>query len=175
MIAGFAFNGLGNEALDLFLIMQRTQKPNGVTFVAVLTACTHGGLVDEGRDIFYSMKKSFGIEPGVEHYGCLVDLLGRSGRLSEAKEVIEKMPMKPSRSIWGAMLSACRAFGDTELAERASSELLELEPEREGGYVLLSNIYAANEKWKHSDIIRGVMERRGLKKTAGFSRNRSYS
>ncbi|PON46118.1 Tetratricopeptide-like helical domain containing protein [Parasponia andersonii] len=169
MITGLAFHGYGNKALDLFFTMQQDVMPNEVTFVAVLTACTHSGLVDEGLDIFDSMKKKFGIEPGVEHYGCLVDLLGRSGRLAEAKDVIEKMPMKPSQFIWGAMLSACRARGDMELAEIASRELLKLEPEKEGGYVLLSNIYASCERWNHSDMIREVMESRGVKKTAGCS------
>lgn len=169
MITGLAFHGHGNKALDLFFEMQQDVMPNDITFVAVLTACTHSGLVDEGLNIFDSMMTKFGIEPGVEHYGCLVDLLGRSGRLTEAKDVIEKMPMKPSRSIWGAMLSACRACGNMELAEIASRELLNLEPEKEGGYVLLSNIYASYEKWNHSDMIRDAMESRGVKKTAGCS------
>ncbi|XP_062084429.1 pentatricopeptide repeat-containing protein At3g04750, mitochondrial-like isoform X2 [Humulus lupulus] len=169
MITGLAFHGYGNKALDLFSEMQQDITPNEVTFVAVLTACTHSGLVNEGLYTFYSMKRKFGIEPGVEHYGCLVDLLGRSGKLVEAYNLIEKMPMKPSRSIWGAMLSACRAHGNMELAEIASRELLKLEPEKEGGYVLLSNIYAACEKWNHSDMVREVMESKGVKKIAGCS------
>ncbi|KAL5566285.1 hypothetical protein UlMin_029449 [Ulmus minor] len=169
MITGFAFHGYGNKALDIFFEMQRFVSPNEVTFVAVLTACTHSGLVDEGLTVFYSMKKKFGIEPGVEHYGCLVDLLARSGRLAEAKSVIDKMPMKPSRSTWGALLIACRTCRNMELAEIASRKLLELEPEKEGGYVLLSNIYAASEKWSNSDMVREVMESRGVKKTAGCS------
>lgn len=169
MITGFAFHGYGRTALDLFSEMQRVVLPNWVTLVAVLTACSHSGLVEEGLSIFNNMKKMFDIEPGVEHYGCLVDLLGRSGRLVEAKHVIEKMPIKPSRNMWGAMLSACRAHGNMELAEIASTELLKLEPEKEGGYVLLSNIYAACGRWSYSDEIREIMEIRGVKKTAGCS------
>lgn len=169
MITGYAFHGYGSRALNLFSDMQRYVMPNDVTLVAVLTACSHCGLVDEGLDLFYCMKGKFGIEPGVEHYGCLVDLLGRSGKLAEAKDVIERMPMEPSRSIWGAILSACRARGNMELAEIALKELLKLEPEKEGGYVLLSNIYAACEKWNQSDTIRGVMDSKGVKKTAGCS------
>ncbi|KAF5207823.1 Pentatricopeptide repeat-containing protein [Thalictrum thalictroides] len=100
MIVGFAFHGYGGCALELFHEMQDTVMPNQVTFVAVLTACSHGGLVDQGLKVFNGMKM-FGIEPGVEHYGCLVDLLARAGNVSEAKSVIQKMPMKPSGSIWG--------------------------------------------------------------------------
>ncbi|KAJ8770270.1 hypothetical protein K2173_012740 [Erythroxylum novogranatense] len=131
-------------------------------------ACSHSGLVDQGLRIFHCMKHC-GIEPGIKHYGCLVDLLARSGRLTEAKDVIDRMPMKASPSIWGAMLNACRAEGDVEMAEIALNELLKLEPEEEGGYMLLSNIYAASGRWNYSGKIRGVMESRGVKKTAGCS------
>ncbi|XP_042517665.1 pentatricopeptide repeat-containing protein At3g04750, mitochondrial [Macadamia integrifolia] len=169
MISGFAFHGHGGKALELFWEMQKELRPNEVTFVAVLTACSHCGMVEPGLEIFNSMKKNYGIEPGVEHYGCLVDLLGRAGRLADAKDVIEKMPIKPSGSVWGAMLSACKAYGDVELAETALMELLKLEPEKEGGYVLLSNIYAAFGRWTFSDKIREIMGTRGVKKTAGCS------
>lgn len=169
MICGLAFNGYGNKALEFFWIMQENVAPNSVSFVAVLTACSHSGLVDQGRRIFHQMKEIYGVEPGVEHYGCLVDLLARAGRLTEAKDVIEKMPMKPSASIWGSMLSACKAHGDAQLAEIALNKLLELEPEKEGGYVLLSNIYAACGRWSFSDKIRGIMECRRVKKIAGCS------
>ncbi|KAF7817832.1 pentatricopeptide repeat-containing protein [Senna tora] len=169
MITGFAFHGYGSKALELFAEMQKFVMPNEVTFIAILTACTHSGLVDQGIKVFNDMKEIFGIEPKVEHYGCLVDLLGRSGRLDEARVVIDTMPMKPSRSVWGAMLSACRAHGNVELAEMALIELLNLEPDKEGGYVLLSNVYAACGIWSYSDQIRGIMESRGLKKTVGRS------
>ncbi|XP_004304748.1 PREDICTED: pentatricopeptide repeat-containing protein At3g04750, mitochondrial-like [Fragaria vesca subsp. vesca] len=169
LITGFAFHGHGRKGLDLFSEMQRFLLPNGVTIVAVLTGCSHSGLVEEGLSIFNSMKKKFDIDPGIEHYGCLVDLFCRSGRLVEAKDVIENMPIQPSRSIWGAMLSACRVHGNMELAEIASTELLKLEPEKEGGYILLSNIYAACGRWSSSDKIREIMETKGVKKTAGCS------
>lgn len=169
MITGLAFHGCGRKALSLFFEMQRDVMPNEVTFVAVLTACSHSGFVNEGLNIFNSMKKNFGIEPGVEHYGCLVDLLTRSGMLTEARDVIERMPMKPSQSIWGSVLSACRACGNVELAELASKELLKLEPEKEGGYILLSNIYAACGRWSYSEKIREVMEGKRVRKSAGCS------
>jgi pentatricopeptide repeat protein len=168
MITGLAFHGYGSKALELFSEMQEDVSPDDVTFVSVLSACSHSGLVDQGIKVFSSMT-DYGIEPGVEHYGCLVDLLARSGRLSEAKDIIDQMPMKPSRSIWGAMLNACQAQGDVELAEIASRELLNLDPEEEGGYTLLSNIYAASGRWSYSKKIRETMESRGVKKTAGCS------
>ncbi|KDP23664.1 hypothetical protein JCGZ_23497 [Jatropha curcas] len=168
MISGFAFHGYGSKALELFYEMQQNVAPNEVTFISVLTACSHSGLVDQGLKIFNCMKE-YGIEPRVEHYGCLVDLLGRSGRLAEAKKVIERMPMKPSRSIWGSILNACRAQGDVEMAEIALTELLKLEPEEEGGYILLHNTYAANGRWSYSNKIRKTMESRGVTKAAGCS------
>lgn len=169
MITGLAFHGYGRKALELFSNMQPETKPNDVTFISVLTACSHSGFVDEGLKIFHNMKKVYSIEPGVEHYGCLVDLLCRSGRLLDAIDVIENMPMEPSQSVWGAVLSACRTQGNMKLAERALTELLKLEPEKEGGYILLSNIYATCGRWSYSDNIREVMNSRGVKKIAGCS------
>ncbi|MCL7040286.1 hypothetical protein MKW94_030016 [Papaver nudicaule] len=170
MIAGFASHGYGKQALEYFCKMQENLKPNQVTFVAILTACSHNGMVDQGLRIFNTMKENYGIEPGVEHYGCLIDLLARGGKLSEAKRVIDNMPIKPSRSIWGAMLNASRAHGNVEMAEAASMEVLKLEPEKEGSYVLLSNIYASYGNWSHSNRIRETMGNRGLQKTVGFSK-----
>ncbi|XP_021911057.1 pentatricopeptide repeat-containing protein At3g04750, mitochondrial-like [Carica papaya] len=169
MITGFAFHGYGNKALELFAEMQKHVMPNNVTLVAILTACSHSGLLDLGLKIFNTMNKNYGIQPEIKHYGCLVDLLGRSGRLAEAKDVVEKMPMKPSRSIWGTILSACRAHGNLEMAETALTELLKLEPEKEGGYILLSNMYASKGNWSYSDKIRELMVRSRVKKTAGCS------
>ncbi|KAJ6353887.1 hypothetical protein OIU76_002828 [Salix suchowensis] len=168
MITGLAFHGYGSKALELFSDMQEDVSPDDVTFVSVLSACSHSGLVDQGIKVFSSMT-DYGIEPGAEHYGCLVDLLARSGRLFEAKDIIDQMPMKPSQSIWGAILNACQVQGDVELAEIASRELLNLDPEEEGGYTLLSNIYAASGRWSNSKKIREAMESRGVKKTAGCS------
>ncbi|CAN1829304.1 Pentatricopeptide repeat-containing protein At3g04750, mitochondrial [Linum perenne] len=168
MITAFAFHGHGSKALKLFSAMKEEVVPNEVTFISVLSACSHSGFVDQGLTIFNSMEK-YGIQPGVEHYGCLVDLLGRSGRLHEAKLVVESMPMRPSSSIWGAVLTACRARGDVEMAEKALTELLELEPEDDGGYTVLSNLYAAGGKWRSSNKVREAMGGKGVKKTAGCS------
>ncbi|XP_026665566.2 pentatricopeptide repeat-containing protein At3g04750, mitochondrial [Phoenix dactylifera] len=171
MITGLALHGHGIKALELFWkMLEEGVMPNAVTLVAVLTACSHAGLVDQGYKIFESMKQSYNIEPGVEHYGCLVDLLARSGKLTEAINVIKGMPMKPTRSIWGAILSASKVHQNMEIAEAVSGKLLEVEPEEEGGYILLSNTYAACGKWKYSDKIRKAMDSRGVKKIAGYSR-----
>uniref|UniRef100_A0A1D1XSA5 Pentatricopeptide repeat-containing protein At3g04750, mitochondrial n=1 Tax=Anthurium amnicola TaxID=1678845 RepID=A0A1D1XSA5_9ARAE len=170
MISGLACHGHGVKALDLFQQMQEYGIiPNASTLIAVLTACSHAGLVDSGCTVFEAIKENYGIDPNVEHYGCLIDLLTRAGRLIEAKKVIEKMPMKPSRSIWGALLTACKNQGNLQLAKIASRELLKLEPEEESGYVLLSNLLAADGNWSHSGNIRMIMDSRGMKKMAGCS------
>jgi pentatricopeptide repeat protein len=170
MITGLAFNGYGTEALDLFQKMQaEVVIPNSVTLLAVLSACSHAGLLDEGCRIFDAMKRRYCIEPGIEHFGCMVDLLARSGRLTDALALARRMPMRPSRSIWGSILNASLACQDTEVAEIASKELLHLDPAEEGGYVLLSNMYAAGGHWSHSDKVRQNMEREGVRKPAGAS------
>lgn len=170
MITGLAFHGHGSKALELFQKMQDAGLvPNKVTLLAVLAACSHAGLVDQGYTIFEDMKQRYGVEPGVEHYGCLVDLFARSGRLTDAMDLIRRMPMEPSRSIWGAVLSASKVYQDLELAEAALQKLQMLEPEKEGGYVLLSNAYASSGQWSYSDDVREIMEKRGVKKIVGCS------
>ncbi|KAF8660689.1 hypothetical protein HU200_057516 [Digitaria exilis] len=170
MVSGLAFNGRGTEALDLFQkMLAETVTPNGVTLLAVLSACSHAGLLDEGCGIFYAMKQRYNIEPGIEHFGCMVDLLARSGRLTDALGLVRTMPMRPSRSIWGSILNASLACQNTEVAEIASKELHHLDPAEEGGYVLLSNLYAAGGHWNQSDKVRQDMERKGVRKSAGAS------
>lgn len=170
MITGLAFHGNGAKAMELFVKMEEEGlMPNKVTLVAALTACSHAGLVDQGTEIFKSMKQRYDVEPGEEHYGCMVDLFARAGQLKEALHVVESMPMNPTRSIWGAILSASKAHANLEVAEHALTELLKLEPEEGGGYVLLSNAYAARGMWSSSDRVREMMERKGVKKTGGCS------
>lgn len=170
MISGLAFNGHGTEALNLYWKMQaEAVAPNGVTLLAVLSACSHTGLLDEGCRIFDSMKQRYSIEPGIEHFGCMVDLLARSGRLTDALALARRMPMRPSRSIWGSILNASLACQNTEVAEMASKELLHLDPEGECGYVLLSNLYASEGHWNHRDKVRQNMEKKGVRKSAGAS------
>lgn len=170
MIAGFAMHGRGEDAIDLFSKMQVANvKPNAVTFTNLLCACSHAGLVEEGRNFFNLMEMVYGILPGVKHYACMVDILGRAGLLEEAMEVIEKMPMTPDASVWGALLGSCTIHGNVELAEHACSHLLELEPRNHGAHVLLSNIYAKSGKWDGVSGLRKLMRDVGLKKEPGCS------
>lgn len=170
MIAGLAMHGRGRAAIDLFSKMLEAKvKPNAVTFTNILCACSHTGLVDEGRNLFHQMEPIYGVVRGVKHYACMVDILGRSGHLEEAMAFIEKMPMAPSTSVWGALLASCRLHGNVELAEQACSQLLELDPRNHGAYVLLSNIYAKTGKWDQVSALRKFMRDSGLKKEPGCS------
>uniref|UniRef100_A0A453EA96 DYW domain-containing protein n=5 Tax=Aegilops tauschii subsp. strangulata TaxID=200361 RepID=A0A453EA96_AEGTS len=170
VILGLAVNGHGEEAIDMFDRMLRAfEAPDEVTFIGVLTACTHAGLVDKGRDFFLSMTGTYRIAPNVMHYGCMIDLLGRAGKLREALETIGKMPMKPSSAIWGTLLAACRVHGNSEIGELAAERLLELDPENSMAYVLLSNLYAKSNRWGDVRWLRQVMMEKGIKKEPGCS------
>ncbi|KMZ61131.1 Pentatricopeptide repeat-containing protein, mitochondrial [Zostera marina] len=171
IITGLALNGNSTQALKIFHQMQAQEGliPNQVTLLAVLTACVHAGSIEEGRLIFNTMKETYGIEPGLEHYGCLVNLYTRAGRLSEAYEFIRGMPVEPTRSMWGAVLSCCKEQGNVELAIDASRQLLKMAPEEEVSYILLSGTYALGGRWGLSRDIRNVMDRKGLRKKAGWS------
>ncbi|KAL8254059.1 hypothetical protein R6Q59_032280 [Mikania micrantha] len=170
MIRGFATHGYGHKALDLFedMVLERL-TPDDVTIVVIMTACSHVGLVDKGREFFYSMKEKYGLKPKVEHYGCLVDLLGRAGRLNEAMEVLHTMPMKPNTVLWRSLLGATRKHGTLDIAEVALDHLIELEPETSGNYVLLSNIYAHLKKWEDVKRVRRLMKDHGIDKMPGTS------
>lgn len=169
-ILGLAMNGLVNEAFEKFSEMEGCGVlPNEITFVALLCACRHVGLVDDGRRYFNLMMHDYRIEPNVKHYGCMVDLLGRAGLLREAEELIKKMPMAPDVSTWGALLGACRKHGDSDIGERVGRKLIDLEPEHDGFHVLLSNIFASNGKWDDLMKLRGKMTRRGVVKVPGCS------
>ncbi|KAL6603521.1 hypothetical protein ACP70R_043882 [Stipagrostis hirtigluma subsp. patula] len=170
MIAGLAFNGMGKAALEHFCWMKLDGfQPNSVTYIAVLTACSHSCLLNEGRLYFDEMRFLYKIHPQVEHYGCMIDLLGRSGLLDEAMDLVRTMPMQPNAVIWGSILSACRVHKDIDLARNAAEHLLKLEPDEDAVYVQLYNIYIDSRKWEDASRIRRLMEERGVKKTAGYS------
>ncbi|CAM8975040.1 unnamed protein product [Rhodiola kirilowii] len=172
MIGGYAHQGHANMALTLFSEMTAgIQKviPNFVTLVCVLSACSRGGMVKVGMDIFNSMKRRFGIEPGVEHYACVVDMLGRAGMVEQAYEFIRKMPICPSISVWGALLGACKVYGKTELGKVAADNLFQLDPKDSGNHVLLSNMLAAAGRWEEADVVRKDMKDVGIKKGVGCS------
>ncbi|XP_008804282.3 pentatricopeptide repeat-containing protein At3g62890-like [Phoenix dactylifera] len=170
VILGLAMNGLVKESLEKFSEMERCGVvPNEITFVGVLGACRHAGLVDEGRRYFNSMQQIYKIIPNIKHYGCMVDLLGRAGLLNEAEELIESMPMSPDVATWGALLGACKKHGGTEIGERVGKKLIELEPQHDGFHVLLSNIYASKGRWDDVMELRGMMKQRRVIKTPGCS------
>ncbi|XP_024963285.1 pentatricopeptide repeat-containing protein At1g09190 isoform X2 [Cynara cardunculus var. scolymus] len=170
MISGLAFNGNGEKGLALFDEMIKNRlNPNESTFIGVLTCCVHSGLVQRGRDLFGSMVSNHQLEPKLEHYGCMVDLLGRGGSVKEAYDLVKSMPMKPNGALWGALLSCCRNHGYLEVAEVAVKELMVLEPWNSGNYVLLSNIYAENGKWDEVEKVRVLMMESKIEKTPGQS------
>lgn len=170
MIMGLAIHGKWNEALDHFYQMQREgTAPDDITFVGTLLACTHGGMVQKGREFFKCMEKKFYITPKLEHYGCMVDLLGRAGELQEAYNLIKGMPLKPDSVIWGTLLGACSFHGNVELAEKAAESLFELEPWNPGNYVILSNIYATAGRWDGVAELRKLMKSGQITKMAGHS------
>ncbi|KAL5721102.1 Pentatricopeptide repeat-containing protein [Ranunculus cassubicifolius] len=170
MIAGFGMHGRGRDALDVFVKMQEAKvKPNSVTFTNVLSSCSHAKLVEEGKFHFHQMLPEYGVIPQAKHYACMVDVLGRAGHLEEAKEFIEKMPLSPGASVWGALLAACKTHGNVEIAEHAFNNLIELEPRNHGAYVLLSNIYAMFGLWDGVTRLRKRMREFGIKKEPGGS------
>ncbi|CAK9164518.1 unnamed protein product [Ilex paraguariensis] len=170
MIGGLAHHGKALEAIELFREMQMAKvDPNEITFVGLLSACAHAGLLDEGLWHFDSMRDDYSIEPSIEHYGCLIDLLGRTGCLDRALEFIKSMPMKPDSAIWGSLLSSCRTHRNLEIAVTAMEHLLELEPDDTGNYVLLANIYADLGKWASVSRMRKFIRSKSMKKTPGCS------
>lgn len=173
IISGLALNGKGELGVELFERMthlnHKSISPNDATFVGVLACCVHAGLLQRGRVLFSSMVTNHHIQPKLEHYGCMVDLLGRSGCVEEAYRIIQRMPMKPNAVIWGALLSACRIKGEMELAECAVKELINLEPWNSGNYVVLSNIYADRGNWSGVEEMRMLMKQNRVSKTVGQS------
>ncbi|XP_031271663.1 pentatricopeptide repeat-containing protein At3g26782, mitochondrial-like [Pistacia vera] len=170
MIASYGIHGLGTQAIDLFdKMVNAGVRPNYVTFTCVLSACSHSGLLEEGKRYFELMRTEFGIAPKLNNYSCMVDLLGRAGQLGEAEELIENMSVKPDATIWGSLLGACRIYGNLDLAERIADRIFQLDPFDTGYHVLLSNIYAAKSRWKEVEKVRSMMARRGANKVQGFS------
>lgn len=169
-IGAMAMEGNGEGALELFDDMLRQGvKPDEVVFVAVLTACSHVGRLEQGRDIFMSMQPVHGISPHIVHYGCMVDLLGRAGRLEEAVDLVKSMPMEPNDVIWGTLLAACRTHKNVEMAAYAAEQISKLTTQRTGIHVLLSNIYASAGKWDDVAKVRLQLKEKGIQKIPGSS------
>ncbi|XP_004244755.1 pentatricopeptide repeat-containing protein At5g43790 [Solanum lycopersicum] len=170
MIRGLAVHGLGVEALELFKKMDlEGLVPDDVTMLVIMCACSNVGLVDQGCKFFESMKEDYGIEPKLEHYGTLVDLFGRAGRVKEAEEIVQTIPMKPNAVLWRSLLGAARVHGNLEVGESALKQLIQLEPETSGNYVLLSNMYASLNRWDDVKQLRKLMKDQGIEKAPGSS------
>ncbi|KAM0882223.1 hypothetical protein ACQ4PT_032441 [Festuca glaucescens] len=168
MITGLAMNGGERQALSLFWKMQMAGvRPNDITFIGLLGACSHSGLVDEGRWLFSRMVDGFGIKPVQEHYGLMVDLLGRAGYVREAVDFVNSMPVEPHPGLWGALAGACKTHGEVELGEEIAKKLIELEPRHGSRYILLSNIYGASNRWDDMATVRRVLKERKVPKGAG--------
>ncbi|KAM1682015.1 hypothetical protein ACFX2K_039481 [Malus domestica] len=144
-------------------------KPDGITFISVLYACSHAGLVDEGCEYFSKMRDLYGIEPAIEHYGCIVDLYGRAGKLQKAYDFVSELPISPNAVIWRTLLGACSIHGNVELAEQVKEVLSKLDPDNSGDHVLLSNVYAVAGKWKDVAALRRSMADQRIKKASGWS------
>ncbi|CAA7043272.1 unnamed protein product [Microthlaspi erraticum] len=170
LIASYAQHGKAAEALQMYSLMKKKGlKPDKVTLVGVLSACSHGGLVEEGYSHLNSMVKEYGVEPDNRHYACMVDALGRSGRLREAESFINSMPIKADALVWGTLLAACRVYEDVELGKLAARKAIELEPADAGAYVSLSNILAEVGEWEEVEETRKLMKGTGVQKKPGWS------
>uniref|UniRef100_A0A2P2QQN1 Putative pentatricopeptide repeat-containing protein At1g10330 n=1 Tax=Rhizophora mucronata TaxID=61149 RepID=A0A2P2QQN1_RHIMU len=170
MISSFANNGRENQAIDLFENMKKEGcYPNEVTFVAVLTACARAKFVKIGLELFLSMLVEFRVVPKMEHYGCVVDLLGRAGLLREASEFMKSMPLEPDASVWGALLGACKIHGAIELGNEIGGRLLQSQPQHCGQFVALSNINAAFQSWGLAGDARKAMVEAGIRKVPAYS------
>ncbi|KAJ4713687.1 Pentatricopeptide repeat-containing protein [Melia azedarach] len=170
LISGYAFHGEGKKALEAFSDMLESRiTPNEVTFVSLLSACSHAGMLADGQRLFNRMVQFYGLEPKIEHYGCMVDLLGRAGLLEESKYFIEQMPVKPDAVIWRSLLSASLFHANFNLAEMAGKMIIQLEPDDDGVYILLWNIYFAANRQEDALKIRKLMRKRKLKKNPGDS------
>lgn len=170
MIHASGMHGCGKEAIELFdrMEMENTQ-PDHVTFLALLYACSHSGMIDEGKKYLQIMKENYNLEPWPEHYACVVDLLGRANRLKEAYQFVKSMPVEPNAVVWCALLGACHVHSNEELGNIAAGKLLELEPENPGNYVLVSNVFASAGKWDDVELVRERMKERGLRKIPACS------
>ncbi|XP_059665029.1 pentatricopeptide repeat-containing protein At2g41080 [Cornus florida] len=170
MIAAYGFHGRGEEAINLFNQMeQEGLEANDVTFLSLLYVCSHCGLKNKGIELFTLMVQQYGLEPRLEHYTCMVDLLGRSGCLKEAEDLITTMAIKADAVIWKTLLSACKIHKNADMAKRIADEVLRIDPLDSASYVLLSNVQASAKRWRDVSVVRKAMRDGGVKKEPGIS------
>nr|DAD21960.1 TPA_asm: hypothetical protein HUJ06_023423 [Nelumbo nucifera] len=169
MISGYGIHGDAKSAIEIFQQMEESgERPNALTFLSVLSACNHAGLIEEGKYLFGKMKE-YCVSPTLKHYSCMVDLLGRSGNLREAEAMVLSMPIAPDGGVWGALLGACRMHNDVEMGERVAKWAIESDPGNDGYYVLLSNMYNSIGRWKDAEKVREMIKKNGVRKIAGWS------
>ncbi|KAL2532271.1 putative Pentatricopeptide repeat-containing protein [Abeliophyllum distichum] len=171
MFAGYGYHGRGHDSLEFFdrMVKHSAIRPNNVTFLSILAACSHAGLVKEGIEIFNKMVNDYKLIPDSKHYGIVVDLLGRTGELDKAMQFIDQIPQPVGAHIWGALLGACRIHQNMEMVEVAAKNLLQLDPDHSGYYILLSNVYAVGGKWDNAADVRTLVKEKQLKKVSGQS------
>ncbi|XP_039120567.1 pentatricopeptide repeat-containing protein At4g21065-like [Dioscorea cayenensis subsp. rotundata] len=170
MISGLAMHGLGKEAIEIFNEMERKEvNPDEITFLGLLNACSHSGLVNEGEYYFTVMCRKYNLKPSIQHYGCLIDLYSRAGQFEITKKIIEDMPMKPDATAWKSILSACGKHNYVTMGEYAAMKVIELAPNDASCYVLLSNLYAKSGNWTDVERVRKLMRDKGIRKVPGCS------
>ncbi|XP_041989536.1 pentatricopeptide repeat-containing protein At4g02750-like [Salvia splendens] len=166
IISSYGFHGHARQALLLFDEMKSlAMRPSGATFVGLLSACSHAGLVDEGRSLYHSMVVDYGIRPNVEHYSCMVDLLGRAGRIGDACDIVRAMPEEPNASVLGCLLAACRLHNVDLIGE----DILQDKLDDSGYHILISNMYASRKRWRDASRVRALIKEKGLRKKPGKS------
>jgi pentatricopeptide repeat protein len=170
MISAFGFHGHGLRSIELFWKMiDSGTKATRSTFIALLSACSHSGLIDEGWKYYHLMSEKFGIIPTPEHHVCIVDMLGRAGRLQEAHRFVESLSSQQAHGVWGALLNACSSKSELKMGESIARHLLNLEPENSGYYVTISNLYAYRDMWSGAVQVRSILQDKGLMKPRGHS------
>ncbi|KAL5778409.1 hypothetical protein ACOSP7_011335 [Xanthoceras sorbifolium] len=173
MINCFALHGRSESAISVFEEMMQCEdhdvRPDGVTFIGMLNACTHGGLVEKGLSYFELMTRNYQIEPRIAHYGCLIDLLGRAGRFEKAMEIVREMKIEPDEVVWGSLLNGCKIHGRTDLAEFAVKKLIEIDPNNGGYGIMLANLYGESGKWDEVGKVRKMLKDRNANKIPGCS------
>ncbi|PPD92999.1 hypothetical protein GOBAR_DD10031 [Gossypium barbadense] len=169
MISGYAMHGDAKSALQIFQQMEESKaKPNDLTFLSLLNSCAHAGLVEEGKFLFSRMEH-YSIKPNLKHYACMTDLLGRSGNLQEAEALVMSLPISPDGGVWGALLSSCLVHNETEMGIRIAKRAIDSDPENDGYYILISNMYSSMGWWEEAERAREMMKKRGVGKKAGWS------
>lgn len=169
MISGYGMHGNAKSAIEIFQEMEVSNlQPNELTFLALLSACNHSGLVQEGKHLFYKMQ-DYCLKPNLKHYACMVDLLGRSGNLQEAEALVMSMPVSPDDKVWGSLLNACNIHSEIEMGERVARHAIASDPENDAYYIMLSNMYSSVGRWEEAENVRKIMKEKGVDKGVGWS------